>query len=423
MAVSAGAAAVTAALPAAAQTATSSRAERVARDIRWLASDSLRGRKTGDAGNDSAAAYLARELRRLRLTPGGDSGTFFQRWTVGNSASTRQAGIAGLRTANLVAMLPGRGRLRGQAVVVGAHFDHLGMGGMGSLNPDSVQIHNGADDNASGTAALLEVARVLAGRRPRGDARAVVFVLFSGEEQGTLGSTWYTGNPAVQMDSTLAMLNFDMVGRLREGRLLVLGARTATEWPALLDSVNGGRFDLRASGDGWGPSDHAPFYARRRPVLHFFTDLHEQYHRPSDDAATVDADGIIRIADYAAELVQRLRTRPAGLTFVDVPPPQPVAAAGTGARPSLGTIPDMTDEPGGVRLSGVRSGSPADSAGLRQGDVLIGLGTHAITSLQDFQNALMAHQPGDRVEVRYRRGEQTVAVMVTLGGTRPPPRD
>lgn len=415
-------AAVTNWCPLAAQTASTPRAERVAADVRYLASDALEGRRTGDPGNDSAAAFLARQLAALPLQPAGDSG-FFQRWTVGSSEATRQAGISGKRTQNLVAVLPGSGRLATQAVVIGAHFDHLGRGGFGSAAPDSAgSIHNGADDNASGTAALLEAARVLAGRRsqPR-DRRAVVFVFFSGEEQGTLGSTWYTNNPAAAypMDSTIAMLNIDMVGRLREGRLMALGVRSAAEWQGLLDSLNGAaRFDLRASGDGWGPSDHAPFFAKHRPVLHFFTDLHQDYHRPSDDAAAIDADGIVRVADFVAALGERLRVRPSGLTFVDAPPPQPVTAS-RGGRPVLGTIPDMTDEPGGVRLSGVRSGSPADSGGLREGDILIGIGTHTIANLQDFQNALVAHQPGERVEIRFRRGEQTLTVTVTLGGTAP----
>ena len=416
-----GIALMAAAAPLPAQTATSPRAQRVAGDVRYLASDALAGRKTGEAGNDSAAQFIARQLRALGLRPAGDSGTFFQRWTAGSSAATRQAGIEGKAARNVVAVLPGAGRLAGQAVVLGAHFDHLGMGGMGSLNPDSVLVHNGADDNASGTAALLEAGRVMsAGRRPGPrDMRSVVFVFFSGEEQGTLGSTWYTNHPAAPMDSTIAMVNFDMVGRLREGKLLALGARSATEWQALIDSVNqAARLDVRASGDGWGPSDHAPFFAQHRPVLHLFTDLHEDYHRPSDDAPAINADGIVQVADFAVQLAQRLRARSSGLTFVDAPPPAPPVAA-SGARPSLGTIPDMTDEPGGVRLSGVRAGSPAEAGGLRQGDILTGMGTHTIADLQDFQNALMAHRPGQQVEIRFKRGEQNMSVMVTLGGAAP----
>jgi len=282
-----------------AQTATSPRAQHIADDIRYLASDALAGRKTGEPGNDSAAAYLARELRRLRLRPAGDSGTYLQHWTVGNSTGTRAAGVAGRATLNVVAILPGADRrLAGQAIVLGAHFDHLGTGRFGSLAPDSGQIHNGADDNASGTAAVLELARLLSHARPR-PARTVVFVLFSGEEEGTLGSAWYADHPAVPMDSTYAYLNFDMVGRLRNGRLLIKGSSTATEWTALLDSVNAGaHFDMHASGDGWGPSDQVSFFAKKRPVLHFFTDLHEDYHRTTDDWQKINVQGFDEVTGF-----------------------------------------------------------------------------------------------------------------------------
>ncbi len=403
-----------AALPA--QTATTPRAQRILADVRYLASDSLGGRFTGTPGNDSAAAYLARRFRQLGIAPGGDDGGYLQHWTVGNTSGTREAGVDGRATENVVAVLRGSDRrLAGEAIVIGAHFDHLGLGPFGSLAPDSAgRVHNGADDNASGTAAVLEIARLLAAQRPR-PARTVVFVLFSGEEEGVLGSAWYADHPLVSMDSTLAMLNFDMVGRMRNNRLLALGARTATEWQGLLDSVNAGpHFDLRASGDGWGPSDHASFFAKHRPVLHFFTDLHEDYHRPSDDWDKINADGMVAVADFAAELARRLAARPGWLTFVDAPPPAP-AAAGSGERPYLGTIPDMTDEPGGVRLSGVRSGSPAETAGLREGDILIAIGDMPIANLQDFQNALVAHRPGDSVEIRFRRGAQTLSATVVLG--------
>lgn len=407
-------------LPLVAQNATSPRARIVAADVQILAADSLSGRKTCQPGTETAAGYLAAQLRGARAQPAGDSGTYLQHWTVGNTAGTRQAGVAGCTTANVLATIPGRGSLAGQYVIVGAHFDHLGTGRFGSLAPDSGQVHNGADDNASGSAAVLELARLAAeGRmlrdqRPR---RAVVFALWSGEEEGSLGSAYYAQHLPVPRDSVVAYLNFDMVGRLRNGKLIVLGVRTATEWPALLDSVNSAaHLDVRGSGDGWGPSDHASFYAQRLPVLHFFTDLHEDYHRPSDDADRINADGIVQVADFAAALIRRLDALPR-LTFVDVPPPAPTtSASGNRPRPSLGTIPDMSDEPGGVRLSGVRTGSPADSAGLRAGDILVGLGDATIANLQDFQDALMAHGAGDRVEIRYKRGDQIVRVMVTLGG-------
>ena len=397
--------------------ATTPRAQRILDDVKYFASDALQGRLVGTAGNDSAAAYAAREFRRLGLRPGGDSGTFFQRWTIASTTGTRAANVADRPAHNVVAILPGADRrLRGQNIVIGAHFDHLGVGRFGDPNPDTVAtLHNGADDNASGTADVLEIARLLSAARPR-PARTIVFVLFDAEEEGSLGSAWYANHPAVSLDSTLAMVNLDMVGRLQANRrLLALGALSAAEWRPLLDSVNAPyHFDVRASGDGWGASDHAAFFAKQRPVIHFFTDVHPDYHRPTDDWDKINADGMAEIASFAADLVQRLDARPGPLTFVDAPPPAPVAA-GSGARPSLGTIPDMASEPGGVLLQGVRAGSAAETAGIRAGDVLVGMGEYNIANLQDFQNALSHFKAGDRVDVRVRRGDQTLTLPVTLG--------
>jgi len=410
---------VTIAAPLTAQTASSDRARRVAADVRTLASDAWTGRKVCTPGNDSAASYIAAELRRLHLRPMGDSGTWFEHWSAGSTTGTREAGIAGCATRNVIATVPGRGALASEVVILGAHFDHLGMGGFGSASGDSTHIHNGADDNASGTAAVMEIARGLArlaqqrDNRPR---RTIILGWWNAEEEGALGSAYFANHMPVPAESVMAYLNFDMVGRLRNDRLIALGVRTAEEWQGLLDTANAtAHFDLHASGDGWGPSDHASFTPRHIPVLHFFTDLHEDYHRPGDDADKIDADGIVRVADLGLDLARRLAYRDTRLTYVDVPPPPPPAAAASGrSRPSLGTIPDMTDEPGGVRLSGVRSGSPADSAGMREGDVLIGLGDHAIANLQDFQNALMEHAAGDQVELRWRRGDQEMHFTVVL---------
>jgi Zn-dependent M28 family amino/carboxypeptidase len=341
---------------------------------------------------------------------------YFQHFTIDSTApAAAHSPIGGAAVKNVVGVLPGRGPLAGQVVVLGAHYDHLGRGGaaLGSLDPDSVDvIHNGADDNASGTAALLEAARLLRGRL-QGDRRTIVFVAFTAEESGLIGSGWYVQHPLHSPDSTVAMINFDMVGRLRDDRLLALGAETAPEFAALLDSVNARHgLDLKASGDGWGRSDHASFYAARIPVLHFFTDLHDQYHRVSDDPDLINAPGIAKVAAYAADLTIALATRPDRPTYMSIP--RPVIASGN--RASLGTIPDMGSSPGGVRLSGVREGTPAAAAGIEAGDIIIRIGEHVITDLNDMQNALTSHKPGDVVTVVVRRGDAERSFTVTLGG-------
>jgi hypothetical protein len=288
------------------------------------------------------------------------------------------------------------------------------MGGANALDPDSTgKVHNGADDNASGTAALLEIARTLAGRKL---ARSVVLIAFSAEEVGALGSNYFVKNALVHpVDSVYAMLNLDMVGRLRDDKLLAFGAATATEFPALLDSLNKtpvGKFDLRASGDGWGPSDHASFYAAKRPVLHFFTDTHEQYHRSTDDWPLINNAGLARVAGFVAELATALANRPGALTFVDAPRPT-VAAGGSGA--SLGTIPDMAESPGGVKIAGVRAGGPAALVGMQKDDIITKIGEHPIASLYDMTNALREHKPGDTVVVIFKRADVEHKVSAVLG--------
>ena len=392
--------------------------DRIRTDVTWLADDRLGGRKVGSSEADSAAAWIGRRFAGLGLTsPAGVDG-WLQPFTISPDAPAAHGTDLGGKTGrNVVAILPGRDpALRDQYVVVGAHYDHLGRGGPGTLDPDSVGVpHNGADDNASGVAALLEVARRLALTPP---GRSVLFLAFSGEEQGLLGSTHYVKNPVVPNDRVVAMLNFDMVGRLRENKLVAYGVETATEFRGLLDSLNArAGFVLTAQGGGYGPSDHTSFTIVRRPVLHFFTGTHPDYHRTSDDADKINVEGIERIAAFVAELTRAIGNRGASLTFVESAPP---AAPSGSSRSSgygayLGSIPDMTGNPGGVLLSGVRAGSPAEQAGIKAGDILVRIGTHDVPDLQAMTDALRAHAPGDVVEVVVRRNGELVTLKVTLG--------
>jgi hypothetical protein len=400
----------------AAQDTLSPAAHRVLADVRFLADDGQQGRGVGTAGLARAGAYVRDGFARAGLQAS------FQDFTIpADAPAALHTNLAGAATRNVVAILPGASPvLRGEVVVIGAHYDHLGLGGFGAMDPDSTgRVHNGADDNASGTAALLEIARLLARRHP---ARTVVFVAFSGEELGTLGSSYFVQHSAPQpVDSIYAMLNMDMVGRLRGARLLALGAGTAKEFPALLDSLNTPpRFDLRASGDGWGPSDHAVFFAARRPVLHFFTDLHDDYHRSTDDWDRINASGLAQVAQFVADLAWTLANRPGKLTFVDAP--RPLASAGGGPGGGgygayLGTIPDMTGSGGatGVRITGVRAGSPAEQAGLQAGDVITAIGGKGIANLFDMTDALRSHDAGDTVVIAVKRDGVERLVTAVLG--------
>jgi Zn-dependent M28 family amino/carboxypeptidase len=390
----------------------------LAEDVAHLASDALGGRLVGSPGADSAAEYIARRFSKAGLQK--PQAGWFQEFTVSReSQQAQKAGIGGATGRNVIGLLPGRDKKRrDEVIVVGAHYDHLGGGLFGALDPDSAgKPHNGADDNASGVATMLEVAQRLAQSRPD---RTIVFVAFTGEELGLLGSAWYVRNPVAPLARTTAMINFDMVGRLTNDRLIVYGTETAKEFPALLDSLNRtAGFDLKARGDGYGPSDQSSFYAVKLPVLHLFTDLHEDYHRATDDAERLNVPGMLRIAEFATALVRNLADRRAPLTFVDQPPPQQAAAPGqtrsAGYGAYLGSVPDMAGDVTGVKLSGVRGGSPAEKAGLQRDDIITKIGDADVLDLQGMTDALRVHKPGDVVDIVVLRGGQPVTLKVTLG--------
>ncbi len=397
--------------------ATPSVATRVGADLYWLADDARAGRLTGSPEADSAAAWIARQFEAAGVQPAGMSGWFQPFAVAADAPSVVSTGLGGGTGLNVLGLIRGTDPdRREEVVIVGAHYDHLGTGVVSSLSPElRGQVHNGADDNASGTAALIEIARQLAARPP---ARSVLLIAFSGEELGLLGSSHYVRNPVIPIARTVAMLNLDMVGRLREGRLLALGAATATEFPAILDSLNAtAGFDLRASGDGYGRSDHASFYVAKVPVIHFFTDLHEDYHRASDEAATINTEGLAQVATFTARLARTLADRHEPLTFVDLPPPPPAAigAVTSGYGAYLGSIPDMSGGVTGVRISGTRTGSPADLGGMREGDIIRRIGSFAVDDLQGMTDALRAHRPGDRVAIELERDGRRLTLQITLG--------
>jgi aminopeptidase YwaD len=406
-------------------------AHRIQRDIAYLADDRLEGRGTGTAGNDSAAAYIARRDAALGLEPlatdtsraecrgsmvPASCRVYRQRFVARSAELAHNGRPEGVATQNVVALVPGRDpALRGEYVVIGAHFDHLGRSTSGAMDPEAGEaIRNGADDNASGSAAVLELARLLAAHPAR---RSVVVAHFSGEELGLLGSQWLVEHSPVPLDSVVAMLNFDMVGRLKNDKLIVYGVATASELPAILERANvTPKFNLSAVGDGYGPSDQSSFYAKGIPVLHFFTDLHEDYHRATDDADKIDSLGTARVVAMAERVVRDIADRDARLTPVRVAAPAPVMSSGQGSNSYLGSIPDMSggDVPG-LRLAGVRAGSPADVGGLKAGDVIVEFGDKPVKDIYSYSAALYGHKPGDRVTIEYLRDGERRTTSVTLG--------
>lgn len=316
---------------------------------------------------------------------------------------------------NVVAVLEGDGSHGNETIVIGAHYDHLGLGGPGSFVPDREAIHNGADDNASGTATLIEVARRMA---TRGEPlpRRIVFIAFTGEERGLVGSAHYVAHPLIPNEDVVAMLNMDMVGRLDDNKLIVHGTGTSPVWDTIVDpKAEEYGFVVTKHTSGTGPSDHTSFYTKQIPVLHFFTGTHADYHRPSDTAEKLNVDGMRRVADLVSDLTVQLAEAPERPEFQETS--STVVARG-GDRPYFGSIPDFAVAEPGYALSGVTEDSPAAKGGLKAGDVIVRLGESRIGNLEDFDSALRKHKAGDEVPVVVRRAGQDVTLKVTLDDPR-----
>ncbi len=317
---------------------------------------------------------------------------------------------------NVAAYLPGETK---EYVVIGAHYDHLGLGDEHSLAPSLIgQVHPGADDNASGTAGVIELARYFS-KQPK-QKRGILFMTFAGEELGLLGSSWYVNHPILPLENAVTMLNMDMIGRIRDGKVYVNGSGTGSTLTALVKDIpppEGLRFDLSEQ-TGYGGSDHMSFTLKNVPVLFFFSGLHGDYHKPSDTSDKIDAANAAKLLDYVAQVAVRLENDPGRPQFVRLAQSQEPGAgsgsSGSGYGPNFGSIPDFDEPPKGVRFADVIDGTPAFKAGLKAGDILIEFDGKAIGNLYDFTYALRAHKPGDLVLVKVLRGSQTIEAKVLL---------
>ena len=321
---------------------------------------------------------------------------------------------------NVVAYLPGQ---TSEYVVLGAHYDHLGLGGAHSLAPSMTgTIHPGADDNASGTAGVIELARWFA-KQPK-QKRGILFLTFAGEEEGLLGSEYYVRNPGLPLDRAVAMINMDMIGRVRDGKIFVGGSDTGTTLRPLLDRIIP-KYHLNvdySDSSGYGSSDHTSFTIGKVPVLFFFSGLHGDYHKPSDTWDKIDAPDAVTVLDLVAEVTEDLREADGRPQFVRVAPPAhggggtgPVSSSsGGGYGPSFGSVPDFGEGVKGVKFADVREGTPAAKAGLKAGDILVEFDGKTIGNLYDFTYALRAKKPGDEVKVKVMRDGKPLEVSVLL---------
>jgi Zn-dependent M28 family amino/carboxypeptidase len=296
--------------------------------------------------------------------------------------------------------------LKNEAIILGAHYDHLGRGGEGSLAPRSGEIHHGADDNASGSAGLIELARVFGAQRPK-LKRTLVFIAFGGEEEGLLGSNYYVNHPLVPLDKTTAMINMDMIGRMKDSKLMIGGVGTATEWRPLLAKTD---FSLSLSDDGFGPSDHSSFYGKQIPVLFFFTGTHNDYHKPSDTFDKINYNDEARILSLVARIVRDIDGADKRLTYTTAKSEPPRTG---GFRVYLGTIPNYADTNDGLLLDGVRDDSPAAKGGLKAGDRIVKIGKTDVKNVYDYTQALGEMKAGQEYVFEVVRGTERLTLKIT----------
>jgi aminopeptidase YwaD len=356
-----------------------------------------------------------------------------------------------VEAANVVAILEGSdAKLKNEAIVIGAHYDHLGRGGEGSLAAREGEIHHGADDNASGVAGLLELARIFSAEGPK-PKRTIVFIAFSGEEEGLIGSNFYVNHPVVPINQTVAMINMDMIGRMKENRLIIGGVGTAEVWREWITAANvaggmkvsagvsgsdtapqragvsaplvvgangqtvvslerGGGFNLTLNEDGYGPSDHSSFYAKQVPVLFFWTGTHDDYHKPSDTADKINYEEEARILSFIAEIVRKVDASEKRPTYTVAKSES--TGRTTGFRVYLGTIPNYADSNDGLKLDGVRDDSPASKAGLKAGDVIVKLAGRDVRNVYDYTYVLGEMKAGEEYEVEVMRAGQRLKLKI-----------
>jgi len=308
---------------------------------------------------------------------------------------------------------PGNEKFKNEYLVLGAHFDHLGWGGQNSLYMGEPAIHNGADDNASGTTGLLELAEKFSSIKNQ-LKRKIIFIVFSGEELGLLGSSYVVNNFPIPIENDITMINMDMIGRLNDNNdLIVYGTGTSSKWKNILDNKNEYDLNLTFNDEGFGPSDHSSFYGKKVPVLFFFTGTHSDYHKPSDDADKINAVGQEKVLKFVYDVALTIvnsETRP---DYISVE--RKDTGVMTGTKVYVGTVPDFAGEVDGYKLGGVTDGSPAAKAGLQAGDIITQFGEKKISNIYDFTYALGNYVPGDKVKVLVKRGEEELTFEVELG--------
>jgi len=375
--------------------------------IKVLADDAMQGRLTGSAGEKMAMEYIEKQFKKLNLTPKGESSTFAQSFPFkGGMHGTDTEGIAH----NVVAYIDNQAT---NTIIIGAHFDHLGLGENGSsldANPIG-KIHNGADDNASGVAGVLELARYFSTNKVK-EKSNFLFICFSGEELGLFGSKHFTEHPPLELSTVNYMINMDMIGRLNPTTksISVSGSGTSPVWEPLLKSI-GSKLSIKTDSAGVGPSDHTSFYLKDIPVLHFFTGSHSDYHKPSDDWDKINYAGEKEVLELIIAVIEKLDNEPK-LAFLTTK--NKSMDSSRSFKVTLGIMPSYTSDASGLLVDGVTEGRPAQRAGIETGDIIIEIGEFPIQDIQNYMDALSKFEKGQTVPVKVKRKNEVITVAVTF---------
>ncbi|HZY81435.1 MAG TPA: M20/M25/M40 family metallo-hydrolase [Cyclobacteriaceae bacterium] len=375
--------------------------------IKTLASDAYEGRGTGSAGEKKANDYIESEFKKIKLLPKGENGY--------DQPFPFKGGVHGTGTEGTATNIAGYiDNGAENTIIIGAHYDHLGLGNDGSsLDPNPAnKIHNGADDNASGTAGVIELARYFQNNGKK-EKYNFLFLCFSGEELGLYGSKYFTDHPTIDLSKVNYMINLDMVGRLSPDTkaLSVSGSGTSPVWEPLLQKLSNDKVKIKTDSSGTGPSDHTSFYLKNIPVLHFFTGSHTDYHKPSDDWDKINAEGEVDVLNVIVKVIEDLDASPK-LEFLTTK--SKTMSTRSSFKVTMGIMPSYTGEGEGLKVDGVSEGKPAQKAGLQAGDVITKMGDVVVKDIQNYMEALGKYEKGQTIPVTFKRKGETMTVNVTF---------
>ncbi len=374
--------------------------------IKTLASDEYEGRNTGSEGEKKANAYIEKQFKAVKLQPKGEKGY--------DQPFPFKAGVHGTGTEGIAENIIGYiDNGAENTIIIGAHYDHLGLGNDGSsldANPKG-KIHNGADDNASGTAGVIELARYFQNNKKK-EKNNLLFITFSGEELGLFGSKYFTEHPTIDLSKVTYMINMDMIGRLPESKnLSVSGSGTSAVWEPLLQKLSNDQIIIKTDSSGMGPSDHSSFYVKGIPALHFFTGSHSDYHKPSDDWDKINYGGEAEVLKVIVKLIEQLDNEPK-LAFLSTK--NKSMGGSRSFKVTMGIMPSYTSDVEGLLVDGVSDDKPAKKAGILAGDVITQIGDIVVKDIQNYMEALGKFEKGQTVPVKVKRNDEVVTLNVTF---------